>query len=413
MISVCILAIGDELLNGSTLDSNSQWIKESLSIFDVDVVKSVNIPDDKLSIINELDSYVRLNCDIVIISGGLGPTHDDITKESLSSFFSLPLTVDLNHHKFLSDKMKNKVKDISNIKTMIKSQSEVLETFNGIENKHGTALGMFGEVHGIKFFILPGVPKELKQMINDFMIPNYFKLPTQRTIRVFKTTGITESKLYSKLKNIISVHSKIMKLSFLPHFTGVNIRISIIGDNHISNKIISELKQILGNHCYGEGEESLSSVVSDLLIDSNIRLSIAESCTGGLLSKSLTDFMGSSGYMIGGVVAYSNKIKNKILNISNNILEDDGAVSHRVAELMSENVKKIFETDMGVSITGISGPSGGTEKKPVGLYYISVCYNNRTITKEFLFNVNDRGVHREVACATALNLMRLSIKELI
>ena len=312
MISVCILAIGDELLNGSTADTNSQWIKETLTKFDASVVKSVNIPDNEAYIKNELDSCINLKYDFIIISGGLGPTHDDITKSTLSSYFKLPLIIVPRHHKFLLSKIKNKQKDDS-IKKMIKSQSEIVQSFNKIDNKHGTALGMTGDFQGVKFFVLPGVPKELKQMVNDFIIPSYFTSSNKTTNVIFKTTGITESKLYLKLKKSISSYKQVMKLSFLPHFTGVNLRVSITANQHSTNKVIEELKLILGDYCYTEKNQTLSSVVSNLLIQKGITLSIAESCTGGMLSKRLTDSNGSSKYMVGSVIAYSNKIKNTIL----------------------------------------------------------------------------------------------------
>ena len=165
MISVCILAIGDELLNGSTIDTNSQWIKEVLSKFDVTVVKSVNVLDRGSYIKNELDLCIKSKYDIVIISGGLGPTHDDITKATLSSYFKLPLVPIQSYQKLLCSKIKNDQKDES-IRDLIKSQSEIIQTFNKIDNKHGTALGMTGEFQGIRFFVFPGVPKELKQSVN-------------------------------------------------------------------------------------------------------------------------------------------------------------------------------------------------------------------------------------------------------
>ena len=418
MMSACVIAIGDELLNGFTIDTNTQWLKKELSETDISVLKSVIIPDNESSILNELERTLIENYDFLIISGGLGPTHDDITKKTLATFFSSPLVCNEKYLKNLKERFKNYTKDSTDIsktkkmKDMILSQSLVLENFDPIDNKLGTALGMIGTHNNTKVIVLPGVPKELKQMFKDNVIPNYIPSTKARSIITLKTTGITESKLYLMLEDIIVKNKKNFKFSFLPHFSGVNIRILTLNNSSLDKKIINNIKDKLGVCYYAENDETLDFVVSNLLIEKNITISVAESCTGGLLSKKLTDYNGSSKYLIGSVVAYSNKIKSDILNVPDEILLREGAVSSEVALIMSDNIMKLFNSNIGVSITGISGPSGGTPEKPLGLYYISIKHDKNHFFKKFIFNINDRSIHREVVTNTALNLIRLTLGDL-
>ena len=418
MMSACIIAIGDELLNGFTLDTNTQWLKEELSKSNVNVTKSIIIPDDEIFISHELKKTLDEDYDFIIFSGGLGPTHDDITKKTLSNFFRLPLVSDQEYLKNLRKRFKNhikdskkttKVKELNKLDSMIESQSLILDSFNPMENKLGTALGMIGKFNNSQIIVLPGVPKELKQMFKDNIMSDFIPLKSSIPMITLKTTGITESKLYILLENFIFKNKQKLKFSFLPHFTGVNIRISTLDDSSLNDVIIQEVKEKIGTYYYGKNNESLNSIVSSLLIKKKITISIAESCTGGLLSKKLTDFSGSSKYLIGSIVAYSNNVKNEILKVPDDILINKGAVSAETALIMSDNVMKLFNTDMGISITGISGPSGESSEKPLGLYYISIKYGDDHFFKKFIFNINEREVHREVASNTALNLIRLAL----
>jgi len=285
----------------------------------------------------------------------------------------------------------------------------LIKGFKGIENRYGTALGMIGVHQKSKIIVLPGVPKELKQMFKDEFIDKYIKMDKDSSIVTLKTTGITESKLYLILKDIIDQNKNNFKISFLPHFYGVNVRILKINNLCSMNRMITILKNTMKHYYYGQDEDSIESTVSQMLINNDTKISVAESCTGGLLSKKLTDFNGSSKYMIGSVVAYSNNIKNEILKVPKKILFKNGAVSAEVALSMSNNVTNVFNTDIGVSITGISGPTGGSNEKPVGLYFISIKSDKEHFYRKFIFNVNDRDLHREVAASTALNLIRLHL----
>ncbi len=415
MKTVAIIAIGDELLNGFTVDTNSHWLKERLRDFSLSISRAVNVPDNEELIISELEFCIRNNIDYVFISGGLGPTHDDITKHTLSVFFKLPIVINdshLNQIKKKFSKKKNERNMNSSTHSMLSSQAEILDSFKPIPNDIGTALGMAGEYANSFFFVLPGVPKEYKNMIANHIIPYYISNePTSNPSITVKTSGITESYLFNMIKEIIYNNKKRFKFSILPHFTGVNIRIIQIDNNFCLDDIRKELLKKIGKFYYGYNNDSLDKVVSKLMLKHKLTISIAESCTGGLISKQLTDNPGSSNFIAGGVVAYSNEIKNKILQVPQSILKKYGAVSSNVAELMANNVANLYETDIGLSITGIAGPTGGSDDKPIGLYYVGIFIKGHFFSEMYQSKINDRKINREISSIAALNLLRLKIKE--
>tara|TARA_Y100001935_G_scaffold83435_1_gene69411 strand:- start:420 stop:1676 length:1257 start_codon:yes stop_codon:yes gene_type:complete len=415
MKTVAIIAIGDELLNGFTVDTNSHWLKERLRDFSLSISRAVNVPDNEELIISELEFCIRNNIDYVFISGGLGPTHDDITKHTLSVFFKLPIVINdshLNQIKKKFSKKKNERNMNSSTHSMLSSQAEILDSFKPIPNDIGTALGMAGEYANSFFFVLPGVPKEYKDMIANHIIPYYISNePTSNPSITVKTSGITESYLFNMIKEIIYNNKKRFKFSILPHFTGVNIRIIQIDNNFCLDDIRKELLKKIGKFYYGYNNDSLDKVVSKLMLKHKLTISIAESCTGGLISKQLTDNPGSSNFIAGGVVAYSNEIKNKILQVPQSILKKYGAVSSNVAELMANNVANLYETDIGLSITGIAGPTGGSDDKPIGLYYVGIFIKGHFFSEMYQSKINDRKINREISSIAALNLLRLKIKE--
>ena len=413
MKSVVIIAIGDELVNGFTLDTNSHWLKEELQKFNLSINKSINIPDSKNIISLQVKNCLAENVDYVFISGGLGPTHDDITKNTLSEYFNLPLENNNEHLMFLNKKFSNTSKKIQiseKVKISMKTQSEILKGFTPIPNNLGTALGMTSLINNTRIFILPGVPVEYKEMIKNHIIPNFFKSgPSSFPILTLKTTGITESRLFNLIEDIIIRSKTAFKFSILPHFTGVNVRITQLTKEVSINQVKEEVLNKLGMYCYGYDDENLKDVVCSLLSDKQITLSIAESCTGGLISKKVTDIPGSSKILQGSLVAYSNNIKSSILKVPNDTIEKYGAVSRQVAEIMAKNIADYFKTDLGLSITGISGPDGGSIEKPVGLYYIGYYFKGKTYSEKFLSKINDREINRDISSETALNLIRLRI----
>ena len=248
-------------------------------------------------------------------------------------------------------------------------------------------------------------------MIEESILPNYLTLDPSLPVKTLKTTGITESNLFVQIEDIIHSNKSKFKFSILPHFTGVNIRITQLKENLSINNIIKKLLDQLNEFCYGYDNDTIEEVTSKLLGGNKITLSIAESCTGGLITKKITDTSGSSKFLKGSIVAYSNEIKNLILKVPNDMLNNYGAVSNEVALSMAKNVARYFKTDLGVSITGISGPSGGSKEKPVGLYYIGISFGEHHFSKKFITGINDRKTNREISSDTALNLIRLTIRK--
>ena len=405
-----IISIGDELMNGFTIDSNSSWIANQISMYSsVSVSSKVTVGDDSDSIKKELNQLINDKFEYIFITGGLGPTHDDITKRALLEYFNCSLKIDQNHYKRIKNIFKNKgSQDLIHLK----EQSEILDISSPISNKYGTALGMSMKWCDSNIFIMPGVPREMKGMMQHWIIPNFISNLHQKKINhiTILTTGIYESKLSMLLKSILD-ENLYCKVAFLPNYSGVKLRLSIDQDVdsdrlfELRNKIIPKIDKFI----YGYDNDKMEVVVSELLVQSSLSISIAESCTGGYLSKLLTDVSGSSRYFKGSVIAYSNDIKRDVLEINSNILKEHGAVSEHVALEMAKSIKKIFKTDIGVSTTGISGPGGGTIDKPVGLIYICVIYKDKQVVKKFNLPLN-RLIHREVAINVALNMIRLMIK---
>ena len=418
MISASIIAIGDELLNGFTIDTNSQWIKERLQNYRLTFNKSVIIPDSKQIISQELENCLNQKVDFIFISGGLGPTHDDITKKTLSEYFDLALVVNEPYLSFLKKKFHKLIKQntksdiLDKVEEGIITQAEILEDFDPISNSIGTALGMTGKINKTRIFVLPGVPKEFKNMVEETIIPNYLDAkPKSFPVRTLKTTGITESSLFTQIEDIIYKNKNKFKFSILPHFTGVNVRVTQLEEKESIDDVEKELLGKLNEFCYGYNGDTIQRAVYELLVENDITVSIAESCTGGLIAKKITDIDGSSNIFHGGVVAYSNQIKNLILKVPNNLLNEYGAVNGEVASLMAKNVAKYFKSDLGVSVTGISGPDGGTDNKPVGLYYVGISFKDQHFSKKFISKINDREINREISSDTALNLIRLTVKK--
>ena len=227
----------------------------------------------------------------------------------------------------------------SSAESMLSSQAELIEGFDPIPNNIGTALGMTGEYANSRFFVLPGVPKEYKDMITNYVIPYFISSePSSNPLLTIKTTGITESSLFDLIKQIIYNNKNKFKFSILPHFTGVNIRIAQIDNDSCLDEIKNELLKKIGKFCYGYNDDLLEKEVCKMMLNHDLTISVAESCTGGLISKQLTDNPGSSNFIVGGVIAYSNDIKNKVLHVPESILSQYGAVSSNVAEIMAENV---------------------------------------------------------------------------
>lgn len=398
-----ILTIGNEILQGYTLDTNAQSISEELNKRNIKTTIHLSIPDDIFKIKEKVDKFIIKNYDYIFITGGLGPTHDDITKKALIELFETEMKFLSDRHTIISKKF-NKV-------NLPKCQSEILAISNPLENSIGTALGMYFKFKKSEIIILPGVPIEMKSMLCSYLDDIKKIRKVTNNVVTINTCGMYETKLYEKVKFFISKNDKHIFFSFLPSYEGVKIRLTALSDQANLNKTKNELVKILDDYAYGIDKVTLEEKVSNILINMNLNLSICESCTGGFISKSLTDISGSSKFFIGSVIAYNNLIKQKIVKIPKVTLDKYGAVSKQVSEKMALNISKIFKTNISIACTGISGPEGGTKEKPVGTVFISICYLDKIKTKKFIFNV-DRKSHRLMTKQASLYMLWRILKEI-
>lgn len=404
-----IITIGDELLIGQTIDTNSAWIGEQLSLIGIRVHQISSITDNKEHIIkalNEASSRVQL----IIMTGGLGPTKDDITKHTLCDYFNTDLTLNKKVFEFL----KERYEKFNLSFTKVNQDQALLPTScKLLPNSRGSASGMWFEKNKVVFISLPGVPYEMKGILTDEGFPRlvkHFNTPNviHRTIR---TIGIPESKLAYQLENWESSLAKHnLKLAYLPSPGFVRLRISGVEENEklapIIEEKIKELYLIIGDHIYGEEKERLEEVIGKLLKEKGKTLSTAESCTGGTIAKTLTNISGSSAYYNGSIVAYSNEAKINLLKVSKNDIELYGAVSQPVVEQMAKKARILLNTDFSIATSGIAGPGGGTEEKPIGTIWIAISSKEKIISQKLLLPYNNRERNISVTSSYALNILR-------
>jgi nicotinamide-nucleotide amidase len=404
-----IITIGDEILLGNTLNTNAAYIGSQLFEINIPVVKSSVIGDDNSLILNEL-KYASDIADLILVTGGLGPTHDDVTKKSIVDFFNTELIESkevLEDIKNLFEKRKRKVTQV-NI-----DQAKVPEIASVIRNQLGTAPGLWIEKDQKIYVVMPGVPYEMEAMMESAVIPKLRERigEGQKIIlrKMILTTGIPESTLYERLGNLDELLQG-AKLAFLPNQFGVKLRLSVEGEDEqeIKNKLLEVEQRIrnkAGRFIYGVGNDQLEAVVGRLLMEREFKIATAESCTGGLVSNMLTNVSGSSKYFERGVICYSNAAKVEILKVDEDTLAGQGAVSMEVAMQMAEGVKSTSGADIGLSTTGIMGPTGASANKPVGLVYIGYCDEKVCTARKFNFG-DDRWLNKQRTAQAALDFVR-------
>ena len=389
-----ILTIGDEILQGQTLNLNSQYISKQLTIRNINVLIHLTVPDKVSKIKEKINKFIIKDYDYIFITGGLGPTHDDVTKKALLELFDSKLIFLKSRHIYLEKKKKKKIPN---------SQSEILDISKKIENNIGTALGMEIEFNKSKIIILPGVPNEMNAMLTYYFEEKKI-LVTDSLIFTINTFGIYETQLSDKIESVINKYKNKIYCSFLPNYNGVKIRVKILDNSISEKKIKNEIVSLINKYAYSFDNDSLEEIILNLLIKNNLTLSIAESCTGGFISKSITDIPGSSKVFLGGLVAYNSSIKNIFLDIPNSAIKKYGEVSNKISQLMAKNISKKFKSDISISCTGISGPDGGSKEKPVGTVYITINYLGRLNTEKFIFQL-DRKYHRIMTKQAALYML--------
>jgi len=412
-VSCSIITIGDEILYGHILDTNSKWLSQELNEIGVKIIEKKSIGDDYDQIKNSVKISLS-NYDITILTGGLGPTNDDITKNCLNDYFNGKL---INHEKTLNHIKKIFEKRNLEFTTKNKNQALVPDTCKVLHNKYGTAPGMvFKDGNGI-LISLPGVPFEMKSLFEDEckkVIFNNFDLP-KIYHRMIKTVGIGESWLSDLIQNWENNLAKNIKLAYLPSIGRVKLRLTGFGDDEktIKNAIRKEeekLIPIIDKYVFGYDSDELENIIGDQLKSKKQDLSIAESCTGGYVSNLITSVPGSSKYFKGSLIAYSNEIKIKELGVSAENINNFGAVSKEVVEEMAENIRVKFNTSIGIASSGIAGPGGGTKDKPVGTVWVA--YSDKKITVSKKLNLTERrDVNIILSSINLLNLLRINLKK--
>ncbi len=414
MIEVKIISIGDELLIGNTINTNSAWISKKLTDIGLTVTSSVTIPDVGERITHSLNSTKE---SIIITTGGLGPTKDDITKKVISTYFDSELVTD--------ERQLERVKSYFKSKNRQLKQSHLDQALRPIiseslDNNVGTASGIYTEFKDKVYINLPGVPSEMKDIFENEVKNKLRQYIESNSNDFYKyqtifTTGLPESELAERIEHLDDEYSQV-KFAYLPSSSGVNVRLGILNselDNNEQNlfeTVKSEISELIGSYIIEENNSLYESTV-ELLIKMNSTVSVAESCTGGGLGKQFTDKSGSSAYFEGGVITYSNKSKMKLLNVSKETLDNFGAVSEQTAEEMAINCQQIFNTNYSISITGIAGPNGGSPEKPVGTIFIAVYNGKNTCVEKLNLSTNNRESNRDYSVQKAISLLYRIIKQ--
>jgi nicotinamide-nucleotide amidase len=406
-----IITIGDELLIGQTVDTNSAWMGAELSKLGFDVSRMTSIHDRREDIIYALGE-AKGKTDVVLITGGLGPTSDDITKQTLCEFFNTHLVVNTEVLQMIENMMFHR-----NFPMIEKNrrQAEVPESGRVLKNGAGTAPGLWFEKDGTIFIAMPGVPHEMKYLMTEHVLPELNKRFTSQIIihRNIMTYGTFEAKLAETLTSFEEALPENIKLAYLPSAGIIKLRLTGTGTNYkaldkLVDNQVNELYKIIPEFIYGEDEESLEEITGKLLKSKDKTVSTAESCTGGEIAHLITGVPGSSAYYKGSIVAYANSVKTQILGVSEEILEKYGAVSREVVQEMAASARRILGTDYAVATSGIAGPDGGTLTKPVGIIWIAVASEKGIVTEKRVFG-NDRITNIRRFSLAALNLLRKQI----
>lgn len=408
-----IIAIGDELLYGQIVDTNSHWISQELDLMGVKVVRKTTVGDDRKDILAAFAS-AEARADIILITGGLGPTQDDLTKPLMAEYFNCPIVENPAAVEAVTEFFKKRGREITPLNIL---QGHLPACCTYVPNEVGTAPGMWFERNGTYWMSMPGVPHEMKKLMTDFVLP---KLPTLFPLpiivhRMVKTVGIGESWLADLIREWENALPKNIRLAYLPSLGHVKLRLTGFGQvkEEIEKDIQAQIDLVLPSiekYVYGYDSESLETAIGKLLTTNKKTIALAESCTGGYISHLITSISGSSSYFQGAVVPYHNQFKNEILKVKNETLNSFGAVSEETVTEMAKGVRDLFKADFGLASSGIAGPNGGTEEKPVGTVWIS-CAGEGFIETKKLQLTQDRMLNIQLTGVAVLNLLRICILE--
>lgn len=408
-----IITIGDEILIGQIVDTNSSWLGSELSKIGIQVVHRTSVSDQRMAIVNALND-AKKRADVIIMTGGLGPTKDDITKLTLSEYFNAPLILNeevLEWVRGIFKKRNLPMVDSNNGQAMVPANSEVLF------NRSGTAPGMWFDESGKVFISMPGVPFEMKVIFEEQCVPRLLKRFDLPVIvhRTILTSNIGESFLAEKIEDLENSLPPHIKLAYLPAVGQVRLRFSGTHSHYETlrnelDQIVTALYEKAGDYIYGEENDSLEKNVGVLLQSNHSTLSTAESCTGGYIAHLITSVAGSSAYYKGSVISYANEIKTAELGVDPEVLKTVGAVSEACVKQMAEGIRNKYNTTYSIATSGIAGPGGGSDEKPVGTVWIAISGPQQTIAKKY-----SMGDHRERTiqrtAIQALDLLRRMMLE--
>lgn len=382
-MKVELITIGDEILIGQIVDTNSAWMASELTKKGFEIAAIDSVGDSAQAIIDAIDLGFSRS-DILLLTGGIGPTNDDITKNTLCRYFDTSLV-------FSNDVLANIESIFANrniqLNELTRNQAFVPETATVIQNRVGTAPILWFERDGKILVSMPGVPFEMKNAMTNEIIPRLIKQFRMEFYvkQSFLVSDITESKLAILLTDFEKELPRGFALAYLPSYSLIRLRLSTrseINGNSFQEQI-DKLRNLLGDLLIAENEKPLEGILGEKLRASNLTVSTAESCTGGLIAHKITSIAGSSDYFVGSIVSYANEIKENVLHVVKNTIALHGVVSQQVVEQMAENCAKLLNTDCSIAVSGIAGPSGGSDEKPVGTVWVCTCYRGEILSKKY------------------------------
>jgi len=402
-MKIGLVTIGAELLNGARTNTNAAWIGQNVISVGGVIDWHMTVNDEKNTIESALDE-VPTSIDVVLCTGGLGPTHDDITSSVLYDYFGAKPEFDEQYWQLLTKKFAARDQVIPDINRNQAMKPDIGEV---IPNPIGSARGLHLSNKSYHLFAMPGVPAEMKSMMTNTILPWIESRSKSKIhVTVMRTTGIMESVLYEKVQGILDDYPQI-NVAFLPRFTGVDIRLTT-SDKNTLNRLVDQISPVIQKYHFGGEGVELEDAVGSLLIKNRKTIATAESCTGGLIGDRLTNISGSSLYYKGGIVAYSNSVKEKTIGVKKETLDSAGSVSEETALEMARGIRNKLNADIGLSTTGIAGPKGGTKEKPVGLVYIAISYDRGEKVYRFVFTPY-RKTNKLMTSQAALNITRIHI----
>jgi nicotinamide-nucleotide amidase len=403
-----IIAIGDELLYGQIVDTNSHWISQELDAVGVRVVRKTTVGDNRADILTAFEEASK-RADLILITGGLGPTQDDLTKPLLAEYFGCEIVEVPEAVAAVSAYFTRRGREMTLLNTL---QGHLPTCCTYVPNEVGTAPGMWFEQKGCYWMSMPGVPHEMKKLVKDFVLPKLsqvFELPVIYH-KLIKTAGIGESWLADLIKDWENALPAHIRLAYLPSLGHVKLRLTAFGTNkeQLQQEVAAQIEVLLPQiekYVYGYDEETLETALGKLLKNAGKTIALAESCSGGYVSHLITTVPGSSAYFQGAVVPYHNAFKERILGVKSETLSSHGAVSEATVAEMAEGVRQLFNADYGLASSGIAGPDGGTTDKPVGTVWIG-CAGPEGVETRKLQLTQDRMLNIQLTGVAVLNLFR-------